>query len=57
VVVSLVELTRVVAWATPLKLMPAPAAKFVPSTSKGTALPPATALFGTSPVITGMVPG
>ena len=57
VVVSLAALTQVVAWATPLKFMPAFVAKLVPSTSNGTAEPPATALFGTSPLITGVVPG
>jgi hypothetical protein len=57
VVASLVALTQVVAWATPLKLMPAFVAKLVPSTSKGTAEPPATAPFGTNWPMTGVVPG
>src|SRR6266852_7455054 len=55
-VVSLVELTLVVAWAAPLKFMLALEAKFVPSTSKVKAGPPLFALGGTRPVITGFVP-
>jgi hypothetical protein len=56
VVVSLVALTRVVAWG-PLMFMTAPDAKFVPSTSKGKLAPPAVVLLGVSWAIAGVVPG
>src|SRR5437868_2317667 len=55
--VSLDALTRVVAWAVPLKFILALAAKFVPSTSRGKDPLLAITLLGTRLEITGIVPG
>jgi hypothetical protein len=56
-VVSLVPLIRVVFCAAPLKLITAPEAKFVPSTSNGKLELPAITLLGLSCAIAGIVPG
>jgi hypothetical protein len=56
-VVSLVELTKVVVSFAPLKFITAPALKLVPSTSRVKAGPPEFALLGTSWAMTGVEAG